>query len=95
MSQFLDVTSIYGAPMGRVESSLRVLPQGKLRVYRVRIDSGGYDDGGAYWGLDAPLYCIEDDFNTRRFYRADDRSMAYRKFAREIGGPYPLARFLS
>lgn len=45
--------SRYGASMGRREAR----PQGdqadlalKVRLYRVSLDSGGYDNGGAYWG---------------------------------------------
>ncbi len=28
----------------------------KLHLVEVRIDSGGYDSGGAYWGLGSPLW---------------------------------------
>ena len=48
-----DVSSRYGAPMGRPtrDGGFQVLPNARpfsLRV--VRLDSGGYDQGGAYWG---------------------------------------------
>lgn len=36
-------------------------PVGKVHLVRVRLDSGGYDDGGAYWGLGEPLYHAYDD----------------------------------
>lgn len=41
----------YGAPMGR--ASRYPLPSfdGALFVERVKLDSDGYDDGGAYWGV--------------------------------------------
>lgn len=28
----------------------------KFYLQRVRINSGGYDSGGAYWGIGSPLY---------------------------------------
>jgi hypothetical protein len=43
----------YGAPMGRSSdhlSGLIVEPQEKVTLRRIRINSGGYDSGGAYWG---------------------------------------------
>lgn len=45
-----------GADMGRVST----LPIGsgplKMHLLRVRLDSGGYDSSGAYWGHGKPLY---------------------------------------
>lgn len=73
MSQFSDVASRYGAPMGRRESPLSDAPR-SVRLFRVRLDAGGYDDGGAYWGhsRDA-LYCAECDAGGRQFVRANSR----------------------
>lgn len=34
---------------------------GKVHLVRVYLDSGGYDNGGAYWGLGEPLYHAYDD----------------------------------
>jgi len=31
-----------------------------LSMQRLRLDSGGYDKGGAYWGHGEPIYCIQD-----------------------------------
>jgi len=42
----------------------------------VNLDSGGYDDGGAYWGRGEPLYCATDDMGYREFVRAPDRRRA-------------------
>ncbi len=77
--QFPDVNSMYGAPMGRRE--YHSPPTGKVRLYRVRINSGGYDDGGAYWGTGQPLYCAEgvDDDEYREFVRAWTREEAAEK----------------
>lgn len=54
--------SARGADMGRVatlpiDSKVNV----KLHLIRVRLDSGGYDNGGAYWGLGEPLYLTYSD----------------------------------
>lgn len=57
--QFDNVDCTRGSPIGRWECWDRVSRDKSIRVYRVRLDSGGYDDGGAYWGLGAPLYCLE------------------------------------
>lgn len=52
------VNARYGAPMGRTEYH----PQRedsdvqKLNLAQVRINNGGYDTGGAYWGTGQTLY---------------------------------------
>lgn len=63
--QFPDVSCKYGAPMGRTETLPYPFPGDgaetvRFRLWRVRLDSGGYDDGGAYWGIGPPaLYVCE------------------------------------
>jgi hypothetical protein len=58
--KFSEGFSIRGAHMGRPE--YRNGPDGQVtdaplfRLQRVALDSGGYDNGGAYWGTGAPLY---------------------------------------
>lgn len=65
----------YGARMGRTEFGAE--PEDKtVRVFRLPIDSGGYDPGGAYWGLGKPLYCATDGNDWRRFTRASSRQEA-------------------
>lgn len=55
-----DVNAKYGAPMGRASDHLEGLiiletdPRFTLR--RIRLNNGGYDSGGAYWGLGEPLF---------------------------------------
>lgn len=44
-----------------------------VRLFRVNLDSGGYDDGGAYWGIGAPLYCATNGADYIEFTRADNR----------------------
>ena len=44
-----------GAAIGRTSHAHP--PAGRCRLFRVRV-SGGYDDGGAYWGTVNPVYCL-------------------------------------
>lgn len=63
------------ARIARLEQS----PGQAQRFYleRVRLDSGGYDQGGAYWGCGDPLYRFEsEDRFLNGFRRADDRDEA-------------------
>ncbi len=80
-----DVSSKYGAPMGRRD--FRGDPDYEYHIHltRVRLDSGGYDSGGAYWGHGQPLYMAEAGPNgtdevaeLRVFLRASSRLEAKR-----------------
>lgn len=62
----------YGAPLGRHEYGHVSYPAKLSQLY---LDSGGYDSGGAYWGLGKPLYCAESD-EACRFVRASNRAEA-------------------
>jgi hypothetical protein len=82
-----DGPAPYGAPMGRREFYDN--PTGKVTTFRVRIDSGGYDRGGNYWGFGDPLYCqceVNDNgftsecMNYRLFARAKSKAEALEKF---------------
>lgn len=72
---YAAVSSPYGAPMGRVE---RGPASGKVYLARVRIDSGGYDPGGAYWGIGMNLYCAWND-DCEVYFRAPTREAAKAK----------------
>lgn len=74
--QFPDVSARYGAPMGRASSGTPDNAESKIRVFRVNLDSGGYDDGGAYWGHGGPLFCATDGGDYRQFVRANSRLAA-------------------
>jgi hypothetical protein len=64
----------YGADMGRGGSRL---PEGtRVHLQRVPIDRGGYDPGGAYWGIGAPLFCASSDEDGDMYFRAADRKAA-------------------
>lgn len=82
-----DVSSKYGAPMGRRE--IRDDTAAKVRLFRVRMVDGDYDRGGAYWGGGStPLYAaIGDGFQS--FTRAKSRAEAKAAFLEE----FPDLRF--
>ena len=53
---FPNVSSARGAPMGR--RSIDTGDYGRVKVRRVRMVDGDYDQGGAYWGGGVPLYLL-------------------------------------
>lgn len=67
------VSCKYGAPMGRGHSTLA---GSKTRLARVRLDSGGYDPGGAYWGTGQPLFVAWDEEGGEVYLRASSRETA-------------------
>lgn len=73
-----DVGGHYGAPMGRSNGVNRT-PEGPVSVFRVTLDRGGYDEGGAYWGTPDNLFCAEDGEGFREFWRADSKADAQAK----------------
>ena len=78
--------------MGR--STLRgdVLYGGKLTLQRIRLDSGGYDSNGTYFGFGAPLYWYaadSDDTVIDGMIRAKDRNAAKALILQE----YPDVKF--
>jgi hypothetical protein len=92
----------YGAPLGRADRDSYVDRTGKRHVMtvnenaapfhllRVRLDSGGYDSGGAYWGHGEPLYYYEGPISDISGYvRGRTRDAA--KSA--VRAKHPLARF--
>ena len=58
---YTKACSQYGASMGRRDNITEALAVEKLHLQRVRLDSGGYDPGGAYWGHGAPLFVAWGD----------------------------------
>ena len=60
----------------------------KLQLERVRLDRGGYDQHGRYFGVGEPLYQYTNDDGTTsdyfyRYVRARDRAEAKRKIREE------------
>lgn len=80
-----------GAALGRPTIQEAPLTfNGKLYVRHVRLDSGGYDRNGTYFGHGKPLYWIADaDGTVDYMVRADDHAGA-KKLAL---AHYPLAHF--
>jgi len=82
----------YGAPMGRGSSLSERRQPIKMTLRRIYLDSGGYDNGGAYWGIGEPLYYAQgegvtevQDMYTRASSRADAKA--------NIRLQFPFARF--
>ncbi len=70
--------SARGAPFGRPSStSPGKAPGERYYLSRIRIDAGGYDPGGAYWGVGQPLYYFTTaDGAESGYLRAADRDHA-------------------
>ena len=65
-------------------------PEGKMTLRRVRLDSGGYDPNGTYFGIGMPLYWYADeDGNVDAVLRASNRKDAKRR----VLAIHPTARF--
>lgn len=64
--------------MGRTTSPLGEADR-SIRLFIVRLDSGGYDDGGAYRGYTndgTSLYCAQCEEGGQQFIRAGSRERA-------------------
>lgn len=68
-----EVSGKYGAPLGRANRNTHTDKRGNvhkltvtegarpMRLVRIHLNSGGYDAGGAYWGIGPGLYYFEDN----------------------------------
>ncbi|SEK36906.1 hypothetical protein SAMN04515666_101341 [Bosea lupini] len=66
-----------GAPFGAGAALRDIDPAGgRLGLCRWRVNRGGYDASGSYWGLGLPLYCVSDAAGNIAFLRARDREDA-------------------
>lgn len=96
------VDARYGAPMGRPNRNTYTDRRGNLmcltvnehaapfQLRRVRLDNGGYDRGGAYWGLGEPLYEFTGPItDISGFVRGRTREAA----KAEVRKLHPQARF--
>lgn len=70
----------------RSEYILTRCTESKCTVSLVRINGQGYDSTGFYWGVGAPLWCVEardgEDAWRRTYVRAESREEAKRLFPR-------------
>ncbi len=65
-----------GAAMGRVSKRGDAVGH-KFTLKHVRLDSGGYDAGGAYWGLGEKLYwAASDDGSVDMYFRIYESDVA-------------------
>jgi len=84
-----------GAALGRPTITKAPTPARlKMTLRRVRLDSGGYDSLGTYFGIDAPLYwCASNDSESSVDFmlRASSRAAA-KALVRQR---YPRARFFN
>lgn len=79
----VNVSSIYGAPMGRAADSITDLI-GRVHLRYVPFVDGDYDQGGAYWGGGRdtqPLFCAWDDESHVVYFRAASREGAKAKLS--------------
>ncbi len=86
------VSCKYGAPMGRVFHNEFTVNENARPFYLVRcpLDSGGYDRGGAYWGLGESLYYYEGPLSDINGYVRGRTRDAAKSAVRAI---HPLAKF--
>lgn len=91
MQTFISPVSCkYGAPMGRhTGPDYLDTDAGRIYLRRVYLDKGGYDKGGAYWGLGAPLWEALDQDGNGRIFRAATRDTAKAM----IRADFPAATF--
>lgn len=75
MRSIPEVSAKHGAPMGRSGNWI-FDPGAPITLQRVELDSGGYDEGGAYWGLGEPLWWAHSETGLDAWYRAKDLNAA-------------------
>lgn len=78
MQTFINPVSCkYGAPVGRYTGpDFLDTSAGKVYLRRVPLDQGGYDKGGAYWGIGQPLWEVLDQDGNGTIFRAGSRDKA-------------------
>lgn len=82
-----NVSSQYGAPMGRRSDNPANFDGAKIKLYRVKLYDYCYDKGGAYWGMGDPLYCATTETDTeclQYFFRAKNYTEA-KTHMKELG----------
>jgi hypothetical protein len=75
-----------GAALGRSSHHAETPPdfEGRLYIRRVRLNSGGYDRNGTYFGVGEPIYwCRSEDCEIDFMLRADSRGTAVVKVKRQ------------
>lgn len=62
--------------MGRGSPTQPFPPGERVHLQRVRLNSGGYDQGGAYWGSGQSLWCAFTCEADAIYLRANSREAA-------------------
>lgn len=70
--------------MGRGDDNIDPDFDGVIRVGHVRLNSGGYDIGGAYWGHGSPLWRALTSEGDQRFFRAYSKKAAIENLREEF-----------
>ena len=91
MNTFINPVSCkYGSPMGRYTGGEFLdTDSGKIYLRRIKLDSGGYDNGGAYWGIGQPLWETLDQDGNGFIFRESNRESA----KKHILERFPDAKF--
>lgn len=96
------INAKFGAPMGRASRNSYVDLRGRrfeitvtedakpFRLIRCPLDNGGYDRGGAYWGVGDPLYYYEGPLSDISGYV---RGATREKAKAAVISIHPKARF--
>lgn len=80
----------YGAAMGRPTIKGERTYAGRLYVRRIRLNDGGYDANGTYFGHGDPLWwVVSPDYTIDRVYREKNRL----ELVEQLAADYPWARF--
>jgi hypothetical protein len=78
-----DVSSKYGAPMGRRTIIPDKNAKVKLHLVRLNFVDSAYDSMGAYWGMGNPIYRAVNNDN-EIFVRAIDRIHAKKQILAQM-----------
>ena len=80
----------YCGPLGRLPDRVYFIEPHKVRLQLMPLDSGGYDQGGAYWGINGTgrMYVAEDIATGALFFtRNSTRELAIQS----VLSPWPNA----
>ena len=87
--QLPNVSSPRGAPMGRAEYTEGL--DKPVRCFRLKFIDDCYDEGGAYWGSPANVYCAMNADGFQLFCRAPSRHVAKQMFKKR----HPAIRWVN
>ena len=81
-------SATYGAPMGRRDHAAPDWEQeAPLYLRRVPLNAGGYDRGGAYWGVGPALWWVADADGDGCYFRCAGGREAAKAYARRTYAP--------